>query len=462
MRQGRTARGRHPNAAGSPAIAPLFALVGLLILAAALLGGASRENTWRLASVEVLALPLGVIVVSRSVRGELPATAVGPLVILAAILLVPLLQLVPLPPTVWSILPGQAPRLQALAVAGLTAPWLPVSLSPHDTAAAALALIPPAAMFCGALFITPGLTRRLVWLWIGLAAAGLVLGLVQIATPAGGPAYLYRTTNLGSPVGLFANRNHEAAFLLAMLPFAAVLAAKGGRERNRRGARGESPERGLGPGLAGLFILISVIALGVIRSRAGLILAGPTVVASVGLLWRETRERSAWRAAAALGAVAVVATVAVALFGLSPILERFRPQPVAELRFEAWPYVAEAARAHLPLGAGLGAFDRVFEAVQPLNLVGPTYFNHAHNDYLELWLETGWVGVGLMAVFLVWFTLAAARAWRTGSGMARAASVAILALLAAATVDYALRTETILVLFAFCCGVMANGEAAHR
>jgi O-antigen ligase len=92
--------------------------------------------------------------------------------------------------------------------------------------------------------------------------------------------------------------------------------------------------------------------------------------------------------------------------------------------------------------------------------VGPTYFNHAHNDYLELWLETGWLGAALLALFLVWFLLAAWRAWRAGTALSQGASAAVLLLLAQSAVDYPLRTETLAVLFAFCCALLARPQSA--
>jgi len=202
----------------------------------------------------------------------------------------------------------------------------------------------------------------------------------------------------------------------------------------------------------------------VIRSRAGVILAGPAVLAALAVAWSGGGRRR-WTPVAGLGAAALVAMAAVSVFALPPILDRFAPQATEELRFEAWPHVARAARSFLPIGSGLGSFDRVFEAVEPLSLVAPTYFNHAHNEYLELWLETGWVGAAIFALFIAWFGVAAWRAWTLGDPMARAASAAILLLLGQSFVDYPLRTETLAVFFAFCCSQLATAgrrQAAPR
>lgn len=444
-------------------LGPFFVLAGLLVAVAGILGGASRENPLRLAMVELSALPVGVLAIRRIMQDR---AAIAPLALLTLIFAVPLLQLLPLPPWLWSRLPGQAARVEALALANLTRPWLPLSLAPSETASMLLALLPPAAMFLATPLLATEQARRLAWLWIGLAVAGLVLGIAQIAAPAGSPAYPYRATNNGSLVGLFANRNHEAGFLLALLPFAAALMAPPPRRREAGARPGPPSPSVLRLWLVGLFLVMSVVALGVIHSRAGIILAAPALLAALAVLWRGAGRRRGRRPVAIVAGVVILAVAVVAVFGLSPILARFGPQTAGELRFEAWPSVAAAAVSFQPLGSGLGSFDRVFQAVEPLNLVAVTYFNHAHNDFLELWLETGWAGAAVLCVFTLWFVRAACQAWRRGSGLAQAASAAILLMMAESLVDYPLRTEALMVLFAFSCGLLAapavSADGTHR
>lgn len=432
----------------------LLVASGILIIAAVLFGGASRENPLRLAAVELISLPTLVLAVRRLVKGTGP-TPVGrlafPLVLLALAVALPLLQLVPLPPAIWTALPGHGPWLEASRLLREPIGWAPLSLWPSRTFDTFLALLPPTAMFLAVLALGATPAQRLVPLWIVLASLGLLLGVAQIAEPTGGWAWPYRTTNLGSLVGFFANRNHEAAFLLALGPFAAALALPRGRgTRGRRSARFSAA-----PWLAGLFLAISVVALGVIRSRTGVLLTAPAMLFALLLLARGDHTSTAWRRAGLLAAPVALAALAVAIFGLSPILDRFVDPPIADLRYKAWPYVAAAAWAHMPFGSGLGSFDRIFMAVEPLVLVGPAFFNHAHNDYLELWLETGLFGPALMLAFVIWFGLTAVQAWRGGTATARAASLSIVLLLAASSTDYPLRTESLAVLLAFACGHLA-------
>ncbi len=422
---------------------------GVLVAVAVLFGGASRENPLRLATVEIVSLPLLVMAFLRSVRFGTPRGTAAALVLLVLVISLPLIQILPLPPFVWTSLPGRAPEVEALRVADLPQPWLPLSLAARDTTSAVLALAPPVAMFLAALHLRPRGARLLVWGWIALAGTSLVLGAAQLSVSAPSPLYPYATTNVGSLVGFFANRNHEAAFLLALLPFAAVFAAGPGTQR-----RAFVSARWV----ASLYLFLAVVGLAAVRSRAGVLLAGPAILASALVVVRTRTSRATAPRVAAVGGVGL-ALAAVAMFGLSPIVQRFDEGAPSAFRFEAWPVIVRAAGAFQPVGAGVGSFDRVFRSVEPLSMVGPTYFNHAHNDWLELWLEAGWAGAGLMAAFLAWLGLAAWQAWRDQTGeeaaFARAASVSIVLLLACSVVDYPLRTETLVTLFAWCCGILA-------
>ncbi|MBL4672457.1 MAG: O-antigen ligase family protein [Arenicella sp.] len=58
---------------------------------------------------------------------------------------------------------------------------------------------------------------------------------------------------------------------------------------------------------------------------------------------------------------------------------------------------------HWLLGVGGGAFYSVFSAFRDLD-IGHSYYNYAHNDYLQFWAEYGIIGLSLLIAFL-FFTL---------------------------------------------------------
>ena len=140
------------------------------------------------------------------------------IVMMAAIILLPTLQLVPLPPRLWHSLAGRDLVQQIDIAAGIIGAWRPLTLSPLGTENALFSLAVPAAV----LFAGFGLDRRqrnaLLPFVLSLILASALLGLLQILGPHGGPLYFYRVTHADSAVGFLANRNHHATLVAAAFP----------------------------------------------------------------------------------------------------------------------------------------------------------------------------------------------------------------------------------------------------
>ena len=106
----------------------------------------------------------------------------------------------------------------------------------------------------------------------------------------------------------------------------------------------------------------------------------------------------------------------------------------------------------------------IYPAFEPITNLSPSYVNEAHNEYLQLILETGLIFPVLFAMFLGWlgFRLAATRRnpdWNQAAlTLAAAAGVAILLL--HSLVDYPLRTPALGCVFAFLCGCLAAPRTA--
>ena len=416
-------------------------------------GGAAQNNALRLALVELAALPLLVIAGSRLIQAgdwREHSLALG---LLAALLAIPLIQLIPLPPGIWTRLPGRDQMVLALELAGLRPGWNSLSLAPEHTWRSVLALTPPVAIFLATLSMSHIQRERQVHFSIAAAIIGIILGAAQLAS-GGDKLYVWHWTDAGSVNGFFANRNHFASSLLVTLPFAITIGAAALRRRDGR----NSPLW-----LGALFAGLVVVAIAAIRSRAGITLFVPVMVGSVLAAWIAA-GRGRPRPALLLVAGSICAALtAVAVLALPPILARFDTEGAPEGRFDRWPLVAETAQTYLPLGTGIGSFDAVYRSVEPLEQLDYSFFNQAHNDYLETWLEAGWLGIGLVVAFFVWFFRRSWAAWtappsREGD-LQRAASVAIGVVLLHSAGDYPLRTITMAVVFALCCGLL---ELARR
>jgi len=427
---------------------PAAIAAGVLLLAAVLFGGASRQHELRLALVELAALPaglLGLLVLWRSGAWTDHRLALG---LAGATVALPLLQLIPLPPGIWTAFPGRQQSVLALELIQQSASWTTLTLTPDKTWRSVLALLPPVGMLLACL-ASPTLTlSRLFKLLLAGLIAAIALGAAQLAS-GGDSLYPWPTTDAGNVVGFFANRNHLATLCLIGLPFMAVI---GGATIRRRTPRPQVFWFSV------LGIALVLVALAAIRSRTGVVLAGPVLIASLAAAWVAAGRGKPSRLLLGGAIASIIVGGLIVVFAMGPILDRFDNAAANVGRAEKWPIVAEAASTYLPLGSGIGSFDAVFRSVEPLDQLDATFFNQAHNDYLESWLETGWLGLALLGVFLFWYTRRAWTAWRgrpsTLGDLQRAASIGVGAVLVHSFVDYPLRPATIATVFAMCCAVL--------
>lgn len=423
-----------------------IASVVLLALSFAF-GGASQNHALRLALVELAALPLLVLAAGRLAQDGLWREHRFALGLLATVVAIPLVQLIPLPPAIWTSLPGRDEMVLGLELTGLEPGWAPLSVTPDRTWSSALALIPPVAFFLAVILLPQAHQQRLVQLCILAAIIGVVLGAAQLVS-GNSRLYLWSWTGAGSVTGFFANRNHLASFLLMALPFAIVAGAATLRRRDR-----QTTALWFGALFAGLV----VVALAAIRSRAGITLFAPVILASLLAAWIAAGRGRPGRGLFILVGSMAAALTAVAVLALPPILARF-DHDAPEARFQRWPLIAEAAQTYLPLGSGVGSFDAVYRSVEPLAELDNSFFNQAHNEYLETWLEAGWLGIGVFLAFMVWYARRSWVAWKSPPSregdLRRAASIGIGVLLLHSIGDYPLRTVTLSVVFALCCGLL--------
>lgn len=418
-------------------------------------GGASRVNAVRLALVELAALPLFVMALSQLAGApgkiERHRFALG---LLAAAVVVPLLQLIPLPPAIWSRLPGREQLVLAFELVQMPLGWIPLSLTPVQTWNAVLALIPPVAIFVAMLLNRDGpLARRAILVLLAFALANIAVGAVQLAT-GDRRFYPYESTQTGFITGLFANRNHFATLLLISMPFAAAIAGQGAARR---------PEHlRAWTMMLGAAFSVAMLSLLAAQSRAGVILFLPALALSIVVAWRAARLRRPKPLVLIIGGILIAGGLGVGAMFLPPVLDRYDAASGAtEARFQRWPTAVSAGQTYLPVGAGVGSFDPVFRTVEPLDQLDRTFFNHAHNEYLEIWIETGWIGVALLVLLFVWWGRRSWDAWfrskDSDRSLRRAASVALLLMLAHSTVDYPLRTETLAVMFALAAAILEGG-----
>jgi O-antigen ligase len=140
-------------------------------------------------------------------------------------------------------------------------------------------------------------------------------------------------------------------------------------------------------------------------------------------------------------------TVQAGLYVISLKLDR---NALEDLRWQFFPIAMQAANEFAPWGSSPGSFWFVFPQYDGF-LTGHVIVNHAHNDYLELWLEMRWLFALAAFAGLVAFFWHGVRIWFRSEGfrsesslLAQSAWIGLLLLLLHSGVDYPLRTNALL------------------
>jgi O-antigen ligase len=391
-------------------------------------------------------------------RGEasLPRGARQLLIIAALALLLAILHLIPLPARIWTALPGRDFVVHGFELLGMTAPAMPISLSPYDTVATLLALLPPLGMLAATLGLRAYSSSWLALALVSGAMAGVLLGILQVSSPIPeqSPWYPYRISNFGVATGFFANSNHMANLLLVSIPFVAAIGAKL-REQSK-----DVRMRSAGIALASSGLVLAVLGLILNQSLAGYGLGVPVVLASLVILFGlPTRLIRI-----GLTATGLAGLVAIGLLWTSPVGSQLGASASVTSRQEISANSLALAREFSPVGAGLGTFRKVYPLREDPVAVDRFYVNHAHNDYLELAVDTGLPGVALILLFLIWWAVAVWRMLRSPASdqFALAGAIASAAILLHSAVDYPLRTAAISAVFAMCLALILQSRKSAR
>lgn len=408
-----------------------------LIITSWVAGGAARADVLGQTIMRVAAWVTIIGSLLFGARPSLPAARPALLILSAALALV-LVQLIPLPPALWQMLPGRNAMTmpELLSSSG----WRPLALVPGAAANSGEALVVPFA----ALLLVAGLEKReLAWLpslMLGMIAAASIPGLLQFSG-AGFDHPLINDTP-GQVSGNFANRNHFALSLAFGCVLAPAWAFAG---TGRAGWRAP-----IASGLLILFVLL-ILASG---SRAGLMVGGLGVVAGLPILHhgvrRNYRNLPAWFLPATFATAFVLLAIFIAIsmssnraVSINRLLSLDAGQ---DLRTRSIPVIMEMIKQYFPFGSGFGGFDPIFRIHEPFDMLKVTYFNHAHNDFLEIALDGGIPAILICVCAIGWWALSSTKAWRHGPELAKVGSSILGLTFIASIFDYPARTPTIMIM----------------
>jgi O-antigen ligase len=363
-----------------------FGVLAVLLVAAFVMGGGSRHDIESLPYLRTLACIAGAIGVLGLGRENLRAYW-APFALLGALALVMAMQLIPLPPSLWTGLPARAAIVELDSAVGLVGQWRPLTLSPMKTANALASLALPFAVLVLYCQLGERRQRQILVLIVALAATSAVTGILQLLAGSGSGLYLYDVTHEANAVGLFANRNHHSAFLAAAMLVGLDLAVERGR---------------LGRDVVSIACLAAVVLLfaGILGnvSRGGLLCGAVALVYAPMIL----RVGAGGKGAALVGALFALPVLGVAmLFAFtqrSPVINRLLADDQLEgMRGQVLPTLLAMARDFQPWGAGFGSFEYAYRMREPTELMLPRYFNNAHNDWLQFVIEGGAAATLLLA-----------------------------------------------------------------
>jgi O-antigen ligase len=309
-------------------------------------------------------------------------------------------QLVPLP--LWLVGVLSPMRAELSRAAGITG-WVPLSIVPAETFNRLLEL--------GGAVVTFFLARELCWRWRGrswvAAAPLLVLGIAEALIGAV-QAYLQGAGEAAVGVsGTYVNKNHYAALLEMTMPLVLAAGAAVYRAGSLPHARPAAPAL-KASALMGCGALM-LAALAASQSRMAFLgalcsLAVMGVISITAVEQRVYRPVPIGRRLLAGGAVFAAVGLLFILVPPKALIERYgllagKGGEIGDARIGIWSESIPMVKAYPIVGCGLGAYESGFMRFKK---VAPMFrVDFAHNDYLQILVELGLVGLAIGLALVV-------------------------------------------------------------
>ena len=323
-----------------------------------------------------------------------------------------------------------------------------LSITPTATWQSFFSLFAPFAVFLFAMQLTRDELILTLPIVIFIGAISGIIGVLQLAGSTEGSLYLYRITNNGSAVGLFANRNHAAVLLACLFPILAVFAKKS----RGTGSGGRNMPKLFAMSVAILLvplILVTGSRVGLLTSIIGMI--GGALLYGSQLSTNNLQKKDPARTYILAASVMLCLVFATIYFARAEAIDRlFSDASTAISRAEFWTASLNLFWKYFPFGFGPGSFVPVFQSEEPFVLLSQSYLNRLHNDWLETGLIFGVPGILLMISAVVYYARRSFLLWfrmdgrRSAVVLGRMASVIIAILGIASMSDYPLRTPAMM------------------
>lgn len=348
-----------------------------------------------------------------------------------------------------------------------------LSIAPQDTVVgiwlfAACAIVALATSKLFTLRGARGFARALAI----LGALVALVGIVQQPLFNGRIYGFWTTIDGGSPYGPFVNRNHFAGWMLMTLPVTLGLLL-GGITRAMRGVRPDWRDRLVWFSSAEASHLILIGAAAVVMALALVLTMSRSGVASLVVSMAITgafvgrRRWTGGRAGVAFAYLLFLIVVVSGWVGADAIASRFSDTNWADVnaRRGAWADAADI-RARFPFaGTGLNTYGVATILYQRHDT--SRRYTEAHNDYLQLAAEGGWLLTLPAIACVLAFTVAVKRRFVEETSASAywlrvGAITGIAAIAIQETVEFSLQMPGNAVLFAALCGIALHKAPVRR
>ncbi|MBL4774897.1 MAG: O-antigen ligase family protein [Mariprofundus sp.] len=398
------------------------------------------------------------------------------LLILAVFNLWLIIQVIPLPIGWVQILSPQAAAVYLSAFP--QAEFIALSLDVHSSAISLLKSLAYMMFFWLALMLIDN-RRKLEWLAYVILVGALFQASYGTYMVIGGGEFsffLKKEDHLGLATGTFLNRNHFAGYLEMSLAvgiglFISTLSDvqhHSWRARIRSFLNAVLSRKGL------IRLMLIIICAGLIMSRSRMGNAAFFIsLLFVGVLFLLTAKHATKSTSILLLSLIVLDVVLVGSWvGVERVVERMEHTSTeTETRVEVARDTMLMIKDYPLTGVGGGNYFSSFPAYRGHDI--QSYYNHTHNDYLELLSEFGAVGMSLLVMVVLLSLFSGIRAIRRRSsplllGMAFASVMGTVSILIHSTVDFNLQIPSNAMMFMLMLALdvialhMPNKGQSHR
>jgi O-antigen ligase len=358
------------------------------------------------------------------------------------------LHIVPMPRGWVEVLSPEAARVQALTdVLGTPREEYTLSIEPHASRMSLLKTLAYVAILFLALALVNSRARVLVLARVLVYSAvvhSVIAVLLHLADAR--LEFMGAVIDHGSSAsGFYRNRNHFAGYLEMMLAVGIGLLLTGlsnERAETWKHFLKMTIEWILSPKMfLRLSLCILVIALTTTHSRMGNtgFFASLLIAGIIGIALSRYATRNTVLLLSSL--VVIDLLIVGSWFGVEKLAERLEKTTVAEVqdREEPAAYTLKIMEDYPVFGTGPGTFYIAFPRYRPATVT--SFYDYAHNDYIQFACESGVLGLGLLGLVVVLALGAALRAqWQRRDplmrGMAFACVMGVTAILIHSTVDF--------------------------